>query len=291
MALMRIAQEAGVRPDFSSLIGRAPAGRILRLRKTFKTATAHVCQIASPSDLNVTTVDDSCINPGDQQLIDDKLEYTTRVPANNVFDWIVTPSTRPFEYKAGKREAWTLTCEDAAGKVYETQQVTIWRGEVQSFDLPCGGGGFGTASPPAPTTVAQAESLKLVDRLAPSSSITRKRLKATRSRVSLSGRATDTAPRGLTPRIAQVRVAIARRTGKLCRFLDAQGRFGAKRSCKRTQYVVAHVKKASGSVGWSYGLGARLPRGRYLAWSRALDAAGNIERKAKSRNLARFTVR
>ena len=86
-------------------------------------------------------------------------------------------------------------------------------------------------------------------------------------------------------------MAIARRTGKLCRFLDAQGDFGAKRSCLRTQYVVARTKKAARSVGWSYALGAKLPKGRYLAWSRALDAAGNIERKAKPRNLARFKVR
>ena len=45
------------------------------------------------------------------------------------------------------------------------------------------------------------------------------------------------------------------------------------------------------TVSWSYTLGAKLPRGRYLAWSRALDAAGNIERKAKAHNLARFSIR
>jgi hypothetical protein len=139
--------------------------------------------------------------------------------------------------------------------------------------------------------VAQAQSLLLRDKLAPSSAITRKKLKASRARVSLAGTATDTAPTGLTPRIAQVRVALARRTGKLCRFLDAQGAFGQKRSCLRTQYVVAQVGKSARSVAWTYSLGAKLPKGRYLAWSRALDAAGNIERKAKARNLARFTVR
>src|SRR3954451_982407 len=85
-ALTRIAQEAAVRPDFSTLIGRAPAGRILRLKKTFKTSTSPVCEIAGPSDVSVTPPEplpnDDCISPGDVQTVDDKLEYKTTVPAN-----------------------------------------------------------------------------------------------------------------------------------------------------------------------------------------------------------------
>ena len=114
---------------------------------------------------------------------------------------------------------------------------------------------------------------------------------ATRARISLEGRSTDTAPQGLTPRVAKVRISIGRRTGKGCRFLDADGRFGPKVSCLRTTYVIARVAKPLRNVGWKYTLGTRLPRGRYLAWARGIDAAGNVEKKNQKRNLVRFTIR
>ena len=87
--------------------------------------------------MNVSDADD-CIGTTDPILVDDKLDYTTKVPANGVFSWIVTPSTGPFAYRQGKRESYTLTCEDGSGKVFQTQTVTIWRGETQKFELPCG---------------------------------------------------------------------------------------------------------------------------------------------------------
>src|SRR3954447_3920975 len=220
-ALLRIAEASAIRKDHAALIGRAPAGRILRLHKAFKTQTSPICQVASPSDADPFDVSnsltgqpaqnpDDCVSPSDPQTIDDKLDYRTTVQANGVFSWIVTPSTRPFEYKAGRREAWTLTCEDASGKVYESREVSIWRGEVQSYELPCGG----TLAGPAPGSFAQAQAASLVDKRAPSTTINRKASKASRARILLRGTATDSAPKGLKARVAKVRVAIARRTGK-----------------------------------------------------------------------------
>jgi zinc carboxypeptidase len=297
-ALLRIAEASAIRQDHSTLIGRAPAGRVLHLRKAFKTSTSPVCAIASPADANPFSVLQSatgqppesptdCVNPGDVQTIDDHLDYKTTVPANGVFSWIVTPSTRPFQYKAGKRETWTLTCEDSSGKVYESRDVTIWRGEVQSFELPCGG----TLAGSAPATFAQAQASALVDKSAPTTAIDGKTSKSSRSRILLRGTASDTAPNGLKARVAKVRVAIALRTGKLCRFMGADGVFGKKVSCHRTSYTVAQVAKPAGRVSWRYLVGRRLPAGRYLAWSRGIDAAGNVERKANARNLLRFTIR
>ena len=43
--------------------------------------------------------------------LDDCLDTTLTVPASGRFEWHVGPSTRPFERKAGRTEAWTLTCE------------------------------------------------------------------------------------------------------------------------------------------------------------------------------------
>ena len=70
-----------------------------------------------------------CVSPSDPQTFDDKLDYKVTVPANGVFSWIVTPSTRPFEYKAGKREAWTLTCERPNGTFGSPIEVVVDRGE------------------------------------------------------------------------------------------------------------------------------------------------------------------
>ena len=105
-ALLRIAEWAASRPDFSTVYGRAPAGRILRLKKTFKTSSSPVCQFATVTDVNPATPEgvptQDCINPGDPILVDDKLDYTTKVPANGVFSWIVTPSTEPVRLPGGQ---------------------------------------------------------------------------------------------------------------------------------------------------------------------------------------------
>jgi hypothetical protein len=280
-ALLRIAQWAASRPDFGTIYGRAPAGRILRLKKTFKTSTSPICRGAALTDVNVSDADD-CISTTDPILVDDKLDYTTKVPANGVFSWIVTPSTSPFVYRQGKRESYTLTCEDGSGKVFQTQTVTIWRGEVQRFELPCGGRLL-PAGPP------------LADRRAPRSSFTRKGFRPTRSGVAFRGRSTDTAPKGLTPRVAKVMVSLWRRQGPkgryACRFITAQGALGPKTNCHRVRFVPARVTRPARSVGWSYTLNLKLPAGLYIARVRGIDAAGNTERLATKANGMKFRIR
>ena len=296
-ALLRVVEAATSAQDHSALVGLTPPGRILKLKKSFKTSTSPICRISSPSDVrpNLPVSDPSaCVAPGEAQLIDDGLEYRTVVPANGVFSWLVTPSTRPFEFKAGKREAWTLTCEDAAGKVYETKQVTIWRGETQAFEMPCGGTLPklpGRAGAGGPRTLAEALSLGLVDRIPPASTFTIKKQRVSRRKVSFAGTSTDTAPQGLTPRVAKVRISIGRRVGSRCRFLQPNGRFGPKVSCLRTTYVTAKFKRPGAKVAWTLSMKAKFPKGRYLAWARGLDANGNIEKKQNRRNLVRFRIR
>ena len=106
------------------------------------------------------------------------------------------------------------------------------------------------------------------------------------SRIGLRGlrlRGTSRAATGC--RVTKVRVAIGRKVGSGCRFLRANGRFGSRRSCLRTQYITAR-----GTNRWTLRLRARLPRGSYLLWSRAIDNAGTIERKFARRNLLRARV-
>jgi Zinc carboxypeptidase/FG-GAP repeat len=61
--------------------GSAPAGAVLRLKKSFQTATSPVI--------------DSEGNEGQPILFDDTLDTTTVVPRSGSFEWHVNPSTRP----------------------------------------------------------------------------------------------------------------------------------------------------------------------------------------------------
>jgi len=110
-------------------------------------------------------------------------------------------------------------------------------------------------------------------RLAPSSVLTRKGLR-------LRGTAN-----GLRCPVTKVRVAVGRKIGKRCRYLQPTGRFGKKVRCTQTSYLTT-----KGTKRWSITKRARLPKGSYLVWSRAIDTAGNIERKANRRNLVKRKV-
>ena len=118
-----------------------------------------------------------------------------------------------------------------------------------------------------------------VDKVPPTSSIARRRMRLPRRSIVISGRAAD---RGCG-QVTKVRVAIAREArGRQCRFLEPSGRFGAPRSCHRTSYLTAF-----GTNRWRLGVRLNVQRGKYKFWSRAIDSAGNIERKNRRVNLAR----
>lgn len=65
----------------SVITGGAPAGAVLRLKKSFKTSTSPVIDI------------DGTV--GDPILFDDTLETTMTVPESRLFEWHTNPSTRP----------------------------------------------------------------------------------------------------------------------------------------------------------------------------------------------------
>jgi hypothetical protein len=133
-ALLSTGEAAADRNEFSTLAGTAPPESVLRLRKDFKTFSSDICTVET------TGVD--CALQGavlPKTSVDDFLDYTTVVPQSGKFKWIVTPSTRPFELKAGKSEQWKLTCEDpATGQVQDTREITVDRGQTLELDLPCG---------------------------------------------------------------------------------------------------------------------------------------------------------
>jgi len=158
-ALLLAGEQAANPVDHAILTGDAPAGATLRLRKDFKTVTSPVCPVDVGTVDNVTgqlstaagtPYISSCPTGLQQQEIDDHLDTTTVVPADGRFTWHVNPSTRPFEAKAGRSEAWTLTCE-VAGLTLEKRSVTVGRGQTVTFPRLCGGGPANvTSTPPDP---------------------------------------------------------------------------------------------------------------------------------------------
>lgn len=131
----------------------------------------------------------------------------------------------------------------------------------------------GSRSAPQTLVVAAAPPARSAtpDRTRPTSRL--RRISSTKQPITLRGTATDASG------IRRVRVSVARHVGKRCRFLRADHTFSKARSCKKTSYV-----DAKGRARWSLKL-PRLPYGRYTIWTRSIDTAGNVERKARGRNL------
>jgi hypothetical protein len=133
-AYLAAGETAADRKQFPTLKGTAPPGARLRVRKEFKTFSDDVCA------LETTGVD--CTEDTPRTGVrsrDDFLDYTTIVPESGKYNWIVTPSTRPFVRKAGRTEQWTLTCEDpVTGKVHNTRKITADRGQTVIQNFRCG---------------------------------------------------------------------------------------------------------------------------------------------------------
>jgi hypothetical protein len=133
-ALLAAGEAAADRHQFSTLRGTAPPGARLRVHKDFKTFSSDVCV----AETTGAGCDESTPRTGVKSK-PDFLDYTTIVPPSGRFDWIVTPSTRPFEFKKGRTERWTLTCEDpATGKVLQKRRIVVDRGQRLPLNLRCG---------------------------------------------------------------------------------------------------------------------------------------------------------
>jgi hypothetical protein len=120
------------------------------------------------------------------------------------------------------------------------------------------------------------------DRLRPIASISSLRL--TRHRFSLTGRARD---RGCGANnagsVRRTRVALAEVVRGGCRFVNARGHLGRRRSCRRQLFLTASSKGSGASRGFRLRRRFTLPPGRYVAVVRAFDVAGNSSRPAVRR--------
>lgn len=101
--------------------------------------------------------------------------------------------------------------------------------------------------------------------------------------VSLKGRATDKGcgPKG-RGKVARVTLAISRRVGHKCQWLQPKGNFGPTASCRRKTYVTA-----KGTSKWSFTLKRKLKKGTYAVVPRAIDSVGNQEKPVRGSRRAR----
>ena len=126
------------------------------------------------------------------------------------------------------------------------------------------------------------------DTKVPHASLPRRNLRRSRrGRISLKGTARD---RGCGKRgkgkVVRVFVSVAKLQGHTCRFVQKNGKLARARSCR-----LPILLRAKGTSHWKFTLKRRLHRGRYRAWARAVDSAGNIEKPRIRRNTIRFRAR
>jgi hypothetical protein len=120
------------------------------------------------------------------------------------------------------------------------------------------------------------------DGRAPRSRFDRRRTRVSRRRRLLArGRAADRGCAGLRA----VLVSVSKPRGLRCRFVQANGRLTARRSCRRPVLL-----RARGTRSWRLSLTRRLPRGRYRVQVRGVDRRGNKETPGR-RNVVRVRVR
>jgi hypothetical protein len=88
--------------------------------------------------------------------------------------------------------------------------------------------------------------------------------------------------------VARVEVAVVRKRGGNCRELLRNGkRFGGSHRCRRPRsFLVAH-----GTTKWSFKLRARLKKGYYVVYARAIDNAGKQQVSFGTKSRRPFRVR
>jgi hypothetical protein len=140
--------------DHSVIAGKAPAGAVLRAKKSFITKTSEWCDPGVDFILNVDPV---CPGYNDPIDIKDGVDTTTTVPASGRFEWHISPSIRPF---AKPSEPYTLSCE-VGGTVVEARDVVVARGQRLDLGPICGATADAAAapssSPAAPAPKAKAK--------------------------------------------------------------------------------------------------------------------------------------
>ncbi len=139
-ALLLAATAAASDADHAIVQGSAPAGKLLRLRKSFVTNTSAYCKQGIEPVVNIGLPTICLTGQKPPIAIDDTLDSTTTVPSTGAYAWHIDPSTRPFVFATGAKENYTLTCEQPDGTVMERLSLVIDRGQTVNLNIGCGAG-------------------------------------------------------------------------------------------------------------------------------------------------------
>ena len=164
------------------------------------------------------------------------------------------------------------------GLGYTSQPYEKWQVGAGYLDVDGAIAAVQAIARPASGNAGQPGRAPCRDVVSPRSGLRYAGLKQRGRRLSVSGRAAERGCAGLR----SVRVAVARRAGKRCRFANAAGRLGRVRACGFPRRYL----RTRGGARWS--LAMSLKPGRYLIWARAADAKGNASRPGRA---LRLTVR
>jgi photosystem II stability/assembly factor-like uncharacterized protein len=125
---------------------------------------------------------------------------------------------------------------------------------------------------------------------APASRIRRRSLRASRGRLSFSGRSRAyrcpaRAAHAVANRITRVDVAVAKLERRRCRLLTRRGRLTRPRSCRHPAFLSVKLHAAGLSAAWSFSSPSPLRPGIYRILARSQDRWGNIERARQAVNV------
>ncbi|MEA2465996.1 MAG: hypothetical protein QOJ57_122, partial [Thermoleophilaceae bacterium] len=261
---------------------------------------------AAPGDASLTSLGGdryrlSFKSPGDDGFCGDPATYRGAEKPADVHggDTVTTELT----LTAGS--LLRVQATDEAGNVGQPAELTVPAAvppsapgeQTPGAGGPAGGGNPGTPGNPGNPGTGN-PGVCAAGTTVPRSSISHRHRKATRRRLALSGRSivVDCSTGKLaTGKVKRVRVSVARRqSARRCRFLRAGGRLGTRRTCAKPSYLNARVRSKRGSRNktlWTLKLRVRLPRGRYVATVRGVDATGRRETIARATNTLTFRIR
>ncbi|HEX8647886.1 MAG TPA: hypothetical protein VF715_13375 [Thermoleophilaceae bacterium] len=135
------------------------------------------------------------------------------------------------------------------------------------------------------------------DGTAPRSSISTKSTRVGRKRLYVRGRTADRGCKDASAAKAlnglAVTVSVSKREGRKCRFVEATGRLGKRRSCGRPTKLRAkgRYNLKTRKIEWTLKRTVKIPRGRYRLRVTGVDQSGNLERRVSRKNSRSFSVR
>ena len=238
-------------------------------------------------------------------------------PTGAVAIWLAAPGTTSLNTQPGRPDSGTIVALSRVGR-FGGRRVDA-NGSFMDFDGAAQSSGPGittrgmlVSSPsggvmrryyvnvyPALTVSGQlgpavAPPVACRDRLAPRSQFVHRDLRWSRSRLVLTGRASDLGCTGsaaanthsVPGRIAHVEIAVARRLGGgSCSFLKPRHGFTT-RPCGKARWL-----RVRGKSQWLFTRHGSFPAGDWFALVRAVDRAGNVERAAGGTHRVTFQIR